>query len=1245
MGDYKGATWNSQALLAAAPSRREAKFKYLEKLMRTNDFVVLTETHSTIAKASAVTALPGVQIWWSHGTAARAGVAIAVCSAFLKNFTMSPPEFIETLTGRVCSLRLRGSQGRLDITGVYMPTGTAEDLEGTAASIRSLRREAHAAVGRAMACHKAALTIITGDFNYVTEEADRVCLTPVISTGLVDQASAKEWAEIEASNRVYEIKQREFTYDSPSCRSRLDRVYTNQPLTDQLDRHIRCAALEWQPRLSRHRAVAFSRTRRTEGDMDRRPLPQWVTARADWPCRVAAELACLEQEAHSPSALRRLGLVKKAMRTVAANMVREKTLLQDESNSGPEDETRSVDDNLGGCLALLRACEEHRIGAQTRLLARWPALLPLVGHCPADRRWDGTCDRLREEALKLARQAAMEDLHALHNALPHLSDGEAAVHRGRIMRRLSRLSPGRTTSISAVMDATGHVATAPADMADALRRHWAGVFAARRVDEAALRQWLREEDNAPPDDYGRFPLPAAGHRCWEIRRKDVERAVADSGDSSPGPDGLSFAAWRRLGPLGVDILYDALIKLMDPAGPPDLADFDADDNDDPSGFNEALMVFLPKKASHTTADGTEVYAPENTRPLSIVNCDNRLMASAVRYRIEPILDKRISSHQRGFLPGRRMLLNILEVDFEMHAASLEQEKAVAIFFDFAAAFPSIAHRFLIETLRAEGLPPHILQYSELIYSNNTCCLSVGGGTFHGFQVNAGIRQGCPLSPLLFALAVDGLLRRLARALPSATFRAYADDLAMVAKDLDSAIAVVAPIFAKFAAISGLRLNYPKTVVVPLYITDLPQLAGAIGGRFVGWGGASFDTSAKYLGFVLGPGRGTKQWQQAFGKFRERVAGWSTVGLGLHYAAVAWGTYLVSVLGFLVQLDSLPPEWEALEAWALRRLAPGPFAWCLPTDLHRLKSWYGMPKDFSDMAIRQRAAKIRVAWTEARAQGGAPLARWCSELRDLNSNSPYLVRRVRWADWHASCFAVQVHTEVKAAARDGHTFTTIEDSIAKQPRPWTEQVNKRVRRSFQRACTELLDTTPAMHREVRLRHKLARWPVPCFPRIRAIRAAKLLDTLAKIAPPRVVAAILRTWFNGWCADRRFQARGIHNRGCIWGCQADDGDALEHYAACPKLQQFGWDTLRIPWAVDLPTRRAEFFLLTPGLAEDPEQALRLALRTAAAYRTHNLIRTTVGNNPAMAQSILRQSLIEISRADTRCSKMVETAWMNN
>eukprot|EP00959_Pyramimonas_sp_CCMP1952_P446499 9348868-Pyramimonas_sp.AAC.1 len=63
------------------------------------------------------------------------------------------------------------------------------------------------------------------------------------------------------------------------------------------------------------------------------------------------------------------------------------------------------------------------------------------------------------------------------------------------------------------------------------------------------------------------------------------------------------------------------------------------------------------------------------------------MANAYRLRVEPLLDKIISPAQRGFLPGRSMLQNVVEIDSDMRAASLQAEQPGAVFFDFAAAFP------------------------------------------------------------------------------------------------------------------------------------------------------------------------------------------------------------------------------------------------------------------------------------------------------------------------------------------------------------------------------------------------------------------------------------------------------------------------------------------------------------------------------------------------------------------------------
>ncbi len=73
----------------------------------------------------------------------------------------------------------------------------------------------------------------------------------------------------------------------------------------------------------------------------------------------------------------------------------------------------------------------------------------------------------------------------------------------------------------------------------------------------------------------------------------------------------------------------------------------------------------------------------------------------------------------------------------------------------------------------------------------------------------------PLSPLLFAIRGDLLLRRLSAALPADMLRAYAGDLAFIAEDISASAAVFGPIFGEFALLSGLGLSLRKTDFVPL----------------------------------------------------------------------------------------------------------------------------------------------------------------------------------------------------------------------------------------------------------------------------------------------------------------------------------------------------------------------------------------------------------------------------------------------
>ena len=86
-----------------------------------------------------------------------------------------------------------------------------------------------------------------------------------------------------------------------------------------------------------------------------------------------------------------------------------------------------------------------------------------------------------------------------------------------------------------------------------------------------------------------------------------------------------------------------------------------------------------------------------------------------------------------------------------------------------------------------------------------------------------MRQGCPISPLLFAAAVDILLRRLANKVGDSTIKAFADDIGAVFADWDRDSPVAEEIFREFAEMSGLELNTSKTICIPLWEENIDSI--------------------------------------------------------------------------------------------------------------------------------------------------------------------------------------------------------------------------------------------------------------------------------------------------------------------------------------------------------------------------------------------------------------------------------------
>ena len=110
----------------------------------------------------------------------------------------------------------------------------------------------------------------------------------------------------------------------------------------------------------------------------------------------------------------------------------------------------------------------------------------------------------------------------------------------------------------------------------------------------------------------------------------------------PGPDGIPYKAWRELGETGVDILWEVMKELKQDGAQDKMDEAYEGEHE----FNASIMVCLPKVPIGMSEEGEDVYDAASTRPLSIVNTDNRILASAARTRWDSIYAQWISKMQK-----------------------------------------------------------------------------------------------------------------------------------------------------------------------------------------------------------------------------------------------------------------------------------------------------------------------------------------------------------------------------------------------------------------------------------------------------------------------------------------------------------------------------------------------------------------------------------------------------------------------
>ncbi|CAN1177768.1 LINE-1 retrotransposable element ORF2 protein [Linum perenne] len=349
--------------------------------------------------------------------------------------------------------------------------------------------------------------------------------------------------------------------------------------------------------------------------------------------------------------------------------------------------------------------------------------------------------------------------------------------------------------------------------------------------------------------------------------EEIRRSVFDMGPSqAPGPDGFTAAFFQNFWPIIKKDVCDAVRSFFH------------------SGkllkeTNFTIISLIPK-----------VDQPQNMRqlrPISLCQVFYKIISKILASRLGNILPSIIGAHQSGFVKNRRITDNVIIAHEVMHFLKTKKSgKAgfMALKLDMEKAYDRIEWAFLFKALSQLGFHPHFIHLIHECVTTTSYTVSINGFRHGSIKPTRGLRQGDPLSSLLFAICTEGFAGLINHALHQGTLKGvkigrstpvishlfFADDSFLFLEVNEPTIRCVQDIFRSYQVMSGQKINLSKSAA--FFSNNLPRPLASHYASMLGVG--SIGVQDKYLGLPsLVPRSKRDMFRFVEDKLLEKLAGW------------------------------------------------------------------------------------------------------------------------------------------------------------------------------------------------------------------------------------------------------------------------------------------------------------------------------------------------------------------------------------
>ncbi|KAM9311698.1 GLIPR1-like protein 2 [Gastrophryne carolinensis] len=356
--------------------------------------------------------------------------------------------------------------------------------------------------------------------------------------------------------------------------------------------------------------------------------------------------------------------------------------------------------------------------------------------------------------------------------------------------------------ISEIVDEACQKKHTSESIAETFRHYYAGLYGLGGDTRGSkllerIRQYLLRSNMA------KITKEAAALIEAPINTGELAEAIKlTPGGKAPGPDGFTARYYKTFEPLLGPRLVRAWNTILS--------------EENPGAFScrelEAHITVIHKP-------GKDPLSCKSYRPISLLNVDMKLYAKILANRLAPLIPQLVHLDQTGFVLNREARDNVIRAINVIHAAKTSGTPLMLLSTDAEKAFDRVSWPFLRESLRYIGLGDNMRRLIEALYTTPSARVRINGRLSDPVWIKNGTRQGCPLSPLLFALSLEPFLCTVRNDPDIQGFvsresthkvAAYADDLLFFITNPSVSIPVLMREFETYGRLSYLKINFEKS---------------------------------------------------------------------------------------------------------------------------------------------------------------------------------------------------------------------------------------------------------------------------------------------------------------------------------------------------------------------------------------------------------------------------------------------------